>query len=354
MDMLETLVEAPLQTAGIALRGVRHRYGGAPALDVDALEIPDGALCVVVGPSGCGKSTMLSVIAGLLTPTEGRIELAGVDVTGVAPGGRNLAMVFQDFALYPHMTVAENISFGLRLEARHSRGAGPSRDEITRRVDAACAQLGLTELRDRRPRQLSGGERQRVALARAIVRRRGVLLLDEPLSSLDAQLRQQARAELVRLHRELAATVVMVTHDQLEALSVATHLVVMRGGKVVQAGPPAAIYARPIDVFVATFLGSPAMNLHNEGPVQVGWRPADGELVEPSGGGAPDTLELDGVVDVVEFTGDAQIVHCTGAAGRFAVVEPLREVRAVGVPVLARVPVRKLHRFDGATGVRLG
>jgi multiple sugar transport system ATP-binding protein len=352
-DLVRPPTIAPPVPAGIALHGVRHRYGATPVLDVERLEIPSGALCVVVGPSGCGKSTMLSLVAGLLTAEAGRIEVAGADVTGAAPGDRDLSMVFQDFALYPHMTVADNIAFGLRLQARHARGAGPDKTEITRRVDDVCERLGLSALRGRRPRQLSGGERQRVALARAIVRRRSVLLLDEPLSSLDAQLRQRARAELVLLHRELGATMVMVTHDQLEALSVATHLVVMRAGEVVQHGTPGEVYRAPVDEFVATFLGSPAMNVHDVDGLRLGWRPADARLVGPADGGAPDALELAAVVDVVEFTGDGRIVHCTGAAGRFAVVESLELPREVGDAVLVRVPRAALHRFDPTTGRRV-
>jgi multiple sugar transport system ATP-binding protein len=344
-----------VRPAGIALHGVVHRYGPTPALDVDHLAIPQGALCVVVGPSGCGKSTMLSLVAGLLEPSAGRVEVAGADVTDLPPGERDLAMVFQDFALYPHMTVADNIGFGLRLQARHARGAGPGKAEITGRVDDVCERLGLTGLRSRRPGQLSGGERQRVALARAIVRRRPVLLLDEPLSSLDALLRQRARAELVLLHRELGATVVLVTHDQLEALSVATHLVVMRDGRVVQHGPPAEVYAAPADEFVATFLGSPPMNVHDaaEDGARIGWRPADARLVDPADGGSPDALELPAAVELVEFTGDARTVHCTGAAGRVAVVEAVTGGREVGDAVLIQVPRSALHHFD-ADGRRLG
>lgn len=349
-DVLDLELDAPATVAGIALRRVTHRYGDATALDVDALDIPRGSLCVVVGPSGCGKSTMLSVVSGLLAPTEGRILLDGVDVTDAAPGERNLAMVFQDFALYPHMTVADNIGFGLRLEARHARGAGPAKAEIRARVAEVCAQLGLSDLLLRRPGQLSGGERQRVALARAVVRRRAVLLLDEPLSSLDAQLRQRARAELVRLHRELGATVVMVTHDQLEALAVATHLVVMRGGRVVQAGTPAEVYGTPADEFVGTFLGSPAMNVLDRDGVRVGWRPADAIL---GAGGRSPSVELRGRVDMVEFTGDGRVVHCVGDGGRWAVTEPLTGRREVGDEVVARIPAAALHRFDPLTGRRL-
>ncbi|OHV45793.1 ABC transporter ATP-binding protein [Pseudofrankia sp. BMG5.36] len=254
--------------AGILFDGVAKSYGGRLAFDVGRLELPPRSFTVLVGPSGCGKSTGLRLVAGLETPEAGRILLGGLDVTHLPPGERGVSMVFQDFALYPHLSVERNIGFGLTLEARrrHWTGRrhhpGPGRTEIAQRVTEAVDLLRLGELRRRRPGQLSGGERQRVGLARAIVRRPAVLLLDEPLSALDAQLRQHARAELVRLHRELANTVVLVTHDQLEALSMGTYLVVMNAGRVAQAGPPALVYHQPADTFVATFLGSPPMNLH--------------------------------------------------------------------------------------------
>jgi sn-glycerol 3-phosphate transport system ATP-binding protein len=247
----------------INLDGVTKRYGDHLALDVPALAIPRRSFTVVVGPSGCGKSTALRIVSGLERPTSGQVLIDGADATDRQPGERDLAMVFQDFALYPHMTVADNIGFSLKLQARHDRRGGPSRQEITDRVQESAALLRIEKLLGRRPAQLSGGERQRVAIARAIVRRPAVLLLDEPLSSLDAQLRQHARAELVRLHRELDTTVVLVTHDQGEALSMASHLVVLDAGRVVQAGPPGEVYRRPCTVGVATFLGSPAMNLHD-------------------------------------------------------------------------------------------
>ncbi|MBL7493595.1 ABC transporter ATP-binding protein [Frankia sp. AgB1.9] len=382
---------------GITLAGVVKRYGGShAALDVPHLGIPAGSFTVVVGPSGCGKSTGLRVIAGLETADAGQVVIDGADVTGLPAGDRGVAMVFQDFALYPQMTVERNISFGLRLAARHDRRHGPSRDEIESRVAEVCARLGLSDLRRRLPRQLSGGERQRVGLARAIVRRPAVLLLDEPLSSLDAQLRQRARAELVRLHRELGNTVVLVTHDQLEALSMGTNLVVMNRGRVVQTGPPEQVYRYPADTFVATFLGSPPMNLHTvtpstdlvgpsgegpvltgpgvaarlpggarPGPVLLGWRPADGlieladEVVEPADGlvvPADHGVVLRGVVDVVEFTGDGTVVTCVspGEDTPWAVSIPGRDrVPVVGDPVRVRVAAERVHLFDPESGRRL-
>lgn len=335
----------------IGLRGVTRRFGDTLALDVDALEIPAGSLTVVVGPSGCGKSTLLSVVAGLATPDTGRIHLGDVDVTDLPPGERDLAMVFQDFALYPHMSVEQNVAFGLRLATRHGRG--PGRAETARRVAEACERLGLGGLERRRPAELSGGERQRVALARAIVRRRSLLLLDEPLSSLDAQLRLRARAELVRLHRELDATVVMVTHDQLEALSVATHVIVMRAGRVVQAGSPQEVHRRPAELFVGEFLGG--LNVHDRGAVRLAWRPAEGRLVDVTANGtAADGEVFEGIVDVVEFTGDGRVVHARGPDGRWAVAQPAdRPEPSVGAAVRAAVPAISLHRFDPATGMRV-
>ncbi|WP_433599255.1 ABC transporter ATP-binding protein [Nocardia sp. CA-135953] len=367
-------------SAGVVLDGISKRYGDDhPALAVDHLHVPGKSLTVLVGPSGCGKSTALGIVSGLISPTTGRVLIDGTDVTDYAPGRRGVSMVFQDFALYPHMTVERNIAFGLRLEAKHNRNSGLDRTEIERRVAYACESLGLTELRHRRPAQLSGGQRQRVGLARAIVRQPKVLLLDEPLSALDAQLRQQARVELVRLHRELGNTVVLVTHDQLEALSMATHLVVMNDARVLQVGSPAEVYRRPLDLFVATFLGSPPMNVaevtmsdtgdeltgpglearllspipHAPVEVRLGWRPGDGMLV-PDGANRQPGLVVHGVVDLVEFTGDAKIVQCTGASGRWAVTVPATgPAPAVGQRVQASVPVDRLHLFDPVTGARV-
>ncbi|MFD4440491.1 ABC transporter ATP-binding protein [Nocardia sp. NPDC058519] len=364
-------------SAGVVLDGITKQYGeDRPALDVDLLHVPGQSLTVLVGPSGCGKSTALGVVSGLITPTAGRVLIDGTDVTEVSPGRRGVSMVFQDFALYPHMTVERNISFGLRLEGKHNRKSGLDRAEIERRVAGACDSLGLSELRHRRPAQLSGGQRQRVGLARAIVRQPKVLLLDEPLSALDAQLRQQARVELVRLHRELGNTVVLVTHDQLEALSMATHLVVMNDSRVLQVGSPAQVYRRPVDLFVATFLGSPPMNLATvtvnqagaemTGPglevllpqaipgvpaeLKLGWRPGDGTLRSHDGPG----LLVHGVVELVEFTGDSKIAQCTGESGRWAVTLPANDpAPAIGSRIQVYVPADRLHLFDPETGARV-
>ncbi|HEX7122738.1 MAG TPA: ABC transporter ATP-binding protein, partial [Gemmatimonadaceae bacterium] len=238
----------------IVLDGVSKAYDGhIAAVKNLSLAIEPGELLVLVGPSGCGKSTVLRLIAGLETPTSGRILFDDTDVTATPPQERNLAMVFQSYALYPHMTVRENMSFGLRVRGR-------ARAEIARRVDEAARVLGLEALLDRRPGQLSGGQRQRVALGRAIVREPRAFLLDEPLSNLDAQLRADTRAELARLHRRLGVTMVYVTHDQTEAMSLGTRVAVLRDGVLQQVAPPLELYRRPANQFVAGFIGTPPMN----------------------------------------------------------------------------------------------
>lgn len=344
--------------AHVRLSGITRTYGSTVALSGVDLTVPAGSLTVVVGPSGCGKSTLLRMIAGLDVPDGGTLRLGEEDVTARAAGDRDLAMVFQDYALFPHMTVADNVSFGLRLQARHDRRSGPGRDEIRARVREVSALLGLDELLGRRPAQLSGGQRQRVALARAIIRRPSLLLLDEPLSALDPQLRASARAEITRLHRELGTTLVLVTHDQHEALSMATHLVVMDHGAVAQSGRPDELYRSPASEFVAAFLGTPRMNLHDRDGVRVGWRPGDGRLGpaggEVAGGAVPaGALLVEGVVDATEYTGDGQHVRCTGADGTFTLVQHEGERwLAPGDAVRVTVPAERLHRF-GPDGRRL-
>jgi multiple sugar transport system ATP-binding protein len=239
--------------ASIRFEKVEKAYPGHVAVHPLDLEIADGELLVLVGPSGCGKSTTLRMIAGLETPTGGRIFLGDRDVTNLPPQERDIAMVFQSYALYPHKTVRANLEFALRM-----RGVSP--DVMAERVERAAGSLGLTELLDRKPGQLSGGQRQRVALGRAIVREPKAFLLDEPLSNLDAKLRVQTRAELARLHRRLGATMVYVTHDQEEAMTLGDRVALLRDGKLQQVDPPMTMYRRPANAFVAGFIGSPAMN----------------------------------------------------------------------------------------------
>ncbi|MBI5202976.1 MAG: sn-glycerol-3-phosphate ABC transporter ATP-binding protein UgpC [Elusimicrobia bacterium] len=240
--------------AEVSLKGIRKTFEGNPVIKGVDLEVGKGEFLVMVGPSGCGKTTLLRLIAGLERVDEGTVSIGGRVVNDVQPRDRDVAMVFQSYALYPHMTVRENLAFGLRLRKLPEA-------EIEARVKDAAALLELTQLLDRRPKALSGGQRQRVAMGRAIVRRPQVFLFDEPLSNLDTALRVQMRGELSRLHRRLGSTMVYVTHDQVEAMTLATRVAVFNGGVLQQAGPPLELYHRPANRFVATFLGSPAMNL---------------------------------------------------------------------------------------------
>jgi len=240
--------------AGLELDGIAKRFGDTDVLQPTSLSIDNGEFVVIVGPSGCGKSTLLRMIAGLEAPSAGTIRIGGRDVTDAAPADRGVAMVFQSYALYPHLTVAENIAFPLAV-------AKVPRAEARARVAEVAAMLGLDALLDRRPRALSGGQRQRVAIGRALVRRPEVLLLDEPLSNLDSHLRVAMRHEFARLHQETGATMVYVTHDQVEAMTLANRIVVMAGGRVEQVGEPMAVYRRPASLKVAVAIGSPAINL---------------------------------------------------------------------------------------------
>jgi multiple sugar transport system ATP-binding protein len=334
--------------ASVRLEGVRKTYpnGHVAAQGLD-LEIPDGEFMVLVGPSGCGKSTALRMVAGLETPTGGRILIGDRDVTALPPQERDIAMVFQTYALYPHMTVRENLAFGLRM-----RGAG--REVIERRVEEAGRVLALEGVLDRKPAQLSGGQRQRVALGRAIVREPKVFLFDEPLSNLDAKLRVETRAELARLHRRLGATIVYVTHDQEEAMTLGSRVAVMRDGFLQQVAPPMELYRRPANRFVAEFVGSPAMNFLPAGivpPLQqenraatLGIRPHDLGLVTAGGG------DVDARVDVVEPRGSELLVYLRlgqqgGGAELRVIAPPETEVEADQV-VGVRFDRSKLHWFD--------
>ncbi|MBL8609776.1 MAG: sn-glycerol-3-phosphate ABC transporter ATP-binding protein UgpC [Myxococcales bacterium] len=249
-----------------AARGVKKAFGKTQILKGVDLEIAEGSFAVLVGPSGCGKSTLLRLVAGLEEADEGKLEIAGRDVTRAPPRDRDIAMVFQSYALYPHLSVRDNLAFGLRLKKTPQA-------EIDKRIDEASQMLGLGHLLDRLPKQLSGGQRQRVAMGRAIVRRPNLFLFDEPLSNLDAALRAEVRVEIRRMHERLGATTLYVTHDQVEAMTLADTLWVLNGGLVEQKGAPLDVYARPRTKFVATFLGSPQMNL------------AEGKLQKASGGG---------------------------------------------------------------------
>jgi ABC-type sugar transport system ATPase subunit len=241
--------------SSVRLKSIRKSFGAVDIIKGVDLTIEDGEFCVFVGPSGCGKSTLLRMISGLEEATSGTIEIDGRDVTGEEPSKRGIAMVFQSYALYPHLTVRENVGFGLSL-------AKLPKEEIRKKVDAAAEALQLTHLMDRKPKALSGGQRQRVAIGRAMVRDPKVFLLDEPLSNLDAALRAQMRIELSDLHAKLGATMIYVTHDQVEAMTMADKIVVLNGGQIEQVGSPMELYNAPVSAFVAGFIGSPKMNLY--------------------------------------------------------------------------------------------
>ena len=242
--------------ASVNLRGVSKTYPGTsrPAADAVDLSIEPGSFFSILGPSGCGKTTLLRIIAGFEYPDTGRVHIGETDVTGLSPRNRDIAMVFQDYALYPHMTAEQNITFNLKNQR-------VPRDEIGRRLAETASLLDIGEILKKRPAQLSGGERQRVALGRAMIRRPKVFLMDEPLSNLDLKLREAMRMELARLHQELGTTMVYVTHDQTEAMTLSTELAVLRDGIIQQVGEPDAVYASPANLFVACFIGSPSMNI---------------------------------------------------------------------------------------------
>jgi multiple sugar transport system ATP-binding protein len=242
--------------AKVVLENVCKNFGKVEAVSCFYLDIEDREFCVLLGPSGCGKSTTLHMIAGLEEMNEGKIYIGDKCVNEMGPRDRDIAMVFQDYALYPHMTVRQNMAFGLKLRKF-------SRSEIETRVKEAAGILGIKDLLDRKPRELSGGQRQRVALGRAIVRKPSVFLFDEPLSNLDAKLRAQMRTEILKLHDKLNATMIYVTHDQVEAMTMGSKIVVMKDGEMLQVGPPLEIYSYPVNKFVAGFIGSPAMNFIN-------------------------------------------------------------------------------------------
>ena len=314
--------------ASIELRGVGKSFGDTVAVtDVD-LKIADGEFLVLVGPSGCGKSTLLRVIAGLETVSSGSIAVDGVDVTQVAPEDRDLAMVFQDYALYPHMTVERNLGFGLKLR-------GVDKAERARRVADVAAILGLDELMTRRPAELSGGQRQRVALGRAMVRQPKAFLMDEPLSNLDARLRAAMRAELARLHERLGVTSVYVTHDQTEAMTLGSRVAVLRDGVLQQCGTPLELYERPANLFVASFIGSPQMNLvragRDGGDIRVGeWRLP---LPEAASRDLPDEVIVGIRPSDLHVAGDGGRPDLPTIAVVPAVVEELGSERQVVFPV---------------------
>ena len=362
--------------ATVRLEAVDKRYpNGFVAARAISLEVADGELVVLVGPSGCGKSTTLRMIAGLETPSGGRILIGKRDVTKLPPQERDIAMVFQSYALYPHKTVRDNLAFALKMRK-------VARSEIDKRIQAAADSLGLVPMLDRKPAQLSGGQRQRVALGRAIVREPSVFLFDEPLSNLDAKLRAQTRAELARLHRRLGATMVYVTHDQEEAMTLGDRIAVLRDGCLLQIAPPMEVYRRPATAFVAGFVGSPAMNLvpcrvrpdgdetEVEGPLGklrlgklakqagqdgkavLGVRPHDVTI------GATEGADCVARADVVEPLGAALLVHLKAGEGSELVdlrvaAPPETEIKE-GDTVGLTLRRDRTHLFDADSEQRLG
>jgi multiple sugar transport system ATP-binding protein len=333
--------------------GAGRGGSGAAAVRGVSLDVADGEFVCLVGPSGCGKSTTLNLVAGLEQVSAGEVRIDGVRVNEQSPRERDVAMVFQSYALYPHRTVAGNLAFPLEV-------AGLARAEITRRVEETAERLGLTGLLQRRPRELSGGQRQRVALGRALVRRPRLFLFDEPLSNLDASLRTEVRAELKKLHESLGATFLYVTHDQAEAMTLADRVVVMRGGQVQQVAAPRTLYAEPANAFVAGFFGSPRINLVRprtlglaDAPWTVGVRPEDLEVGLAGSGAAPPPGALAGRVYLVEPLGAEAWVTVEREGERLTVRAPADFHPPSGAPVWVRVPEGRLHRFDSETGRRL-
>jgi len=356
----------------VVYTSVSRQFGNVHAVRDLSLAADEGEFLVLVGPSGCGKTTALRMAAGLDEPTSGDIAIGGRSVIGIEPRDRDIAMVFQSYALYPHMSVFDNMAFGMKQRRT-------PRDEIRRRVDEAAQMLGIEGLLARRPRELSGGQRQRVALGRAIVRRPHVFLMDEPLSNLDAQLRLRTRAEISALHRRLQTTFIYVTHDQVEAMTMGTRIAVMREGVLQQVDTPQRLYDEPANTFVATFIGSPAMNLlegeivrvgeslcfhnggvalplppfapieHGPGPVVLGVRPEQFErspAASPRGG-------ISGEVTLVEPHGSDLFVTVAAECGPVtARLDPAHQVRP-GEALHLTPRLAGVHLFDAATGARL-
>lgn len=370
--------DAPPGVPELRLRAVTRRFASGGGLSAVDLEIAAGEFFVLLGPSGCGKSTLLRLVAGLDAPDAGMIEIGGRALGGGAGGRGEVAMVFQNFALYPHMSAFDNIAFPLRLRRLAA-------DEITRRVGVAAKMAGLDLDLGRRPGGLSGGERQRVAMARALVREPRVVLMDEPLSSLDPMLRASLRAELKEFQRRTGRTFVYVTHDQTDALTLGDRIAVMRAGKIEQVGAPAEVYERPLSEFVAGFVGEPAMNLVRAtvspgrealvlgdtriavappraaggGEVTLGVRPGDLSLGPTRGGAAApnaDAVAFEGEVESAEFTGARYLLVVrlgAGASGAVKIAAESAERREPGTRVGLSAPRARLHFFDPASGRRI-
>ena len=354
----------------LELARVEKAFGATRVLHGIDLRVAEGEMIVVVGASGCGKSTLLRIVAGLEEPTAGQVRIGGRDVTGLEPSDRDVAMVFQNYALYPHMTVERNMAYGLRI-----RGMGKA--EVARRVKEAADLLGIGALLDRRPRQLSGGQRQRVAMGRAIVREPALFLFDEPLSNLDARLRVQMRAEIRRLQRRLGVTSLFVTHDQTEAMTLGDRLVVMQAGHAAQVATPMEIWTRPANTFVAGFIGSPAMNLLEAELAEEGRaarlkagplvRFADGarpgpegrrllfgirpEHLRPAAEGEGEALEV--ALELAEPLGSESVLHGRLRSGEALTARVPGLVAGTEGALRLAVPAAEAHVFDAESGARL-
>lgn len=356
--------------AKVQLENVRKVYdNGQVAVQGASFEVADGELMVLVGPSGCGKSTLLRMIAGLEDITSGTLRIGDRVVNDVAPKDRDIAMVFQSYALYPHMTVRENLAFGLKLR-------GQLATVIEERVRNAAQLLGLSDMLDKLPKAMSGGQRQRVALGRAMVRESSVFLLDEPLSNLDAKLRHSVRTEIAQLHRKLGTTMVYVTHDQVEAMTLGQRIVVLNAGVIQQIDTPMALYERPANLFVAGFLGSPAMNVLRGTLGEAGLQMADGRLVPLSGTPSPvqsqgrevlvgirpehlrpagvgDTAAFEARIEGLEPVGNEIFVNLTLGEQMLVMRVPPQVLPAVGEPLKVALHGAHLHFFDPQSELRL-
>lgn len=338
--------------AVIEIKGLSKHFDKVRAVNGVDLAIPEGELLVILGPSGCGKTTLMRMIAGLEKPTGGSLSIGGLDVTELPPRARPIAMVFQSYALYPHMTVFNNIAFPLKARGKISKS------KIKEKVEWAASLLDIERLLERKPRQLSGGERQRVALGRALVKEPKVLLLDEPLSNLDAKLRTSARDSLQRFQRRLGITTIFVTHDQIEALGMGDRIVVMSQGKVMQVGTPQEVYHNSANTFVASFLGSPGMNFIKRDNYLLGFRPE--QFVPQELADSKDDLQLFSfAVTRVEYLGAEQQIYgdVEGSSDEKKVIASLSSETNIkletGSTYTFAVPKQQLRFFDNETGLRI-
>jgi multiple sugar transport system ATP-binding protein len=361
--------------AEVSLREIEKRYAAVPVLSGLNLDIAEGEFTVLVGPSGCGKTTTLNMIAGLESITAGMLRIGARDVTRLPPKDRDIAMVFQSYALFPHMTVRENIAFGMKIRK------APKAD-IERQIRQVGQRLRIDELLDRLPKELSGGQRQRVALGRALVRRPGVFLMDEPLSNLDAKMRVEARSFLTKMHQEIGTTTVYVTHDQAEAMTMGSRIVVMNGGKIQQAAAPLDVYNRPANQFVAGFIGSPAMNFlrlvydgnsvtdqarglrivvpESRRPaltgqagkvVTLGVRPEHFSILPPGASARVDSIAFD--IDVVQHLGHEVLLDISAGDHKCIARLPPSDGSRVGEHRLFSIDMEHVHYFNGDSGANL-